>query len=237
MHTSIYNIPVSHLLLVLIPIAMVIVLYTVWTQKTSTVIHATVRMVIQLLLVGFVLVFLFDSKSPLLLTGVLSVMLIIASIIAVRPLKKKNKIVWAQALISLVTGCVPVLALAILGILRAEPWYEPKYLIPVGGMIFANSMNAVSLAAERFESDRGNQIDFKTARGNAYRACLLPLLNVFFAAGLVSLPGMMTGQILAGVSPLIAVRYQVMIMGIIFGAAGLSAAIYLYQQTAKPQSS
>jgi len=94
-------------------------------------------------------------------------------------------------------------------------------------MIFANAMNAVSIAAERLESeiDRGNT--YMQARVISYKAALIPRINVLFAVGLVSLPGMMTGQILSGVDPLIAVRYQIMVMLMILGSAGISVAIYL----------
>jgi len=95
-------------------------------------------------------------------------------------------------------------------------------------MIFSNAMNTVSLAAERIESDRSSGIDYLHARNNALSASLIPVINTFFAVGLVALPGMMTGQILSGVSPLIAAKYQIVIMSVIFGSSGISAAIYLH---------
>jgi putative ABC transport system permease protein len=94
-------------------------------------------------------------------------------------------------------------------------------------MIFASAMNTVSLAAERLEAEIGRGVARKEARRLAYSAALIPLLNILFAVGLVSLPGMMTGQILSGISPLIAVRYQIMVMCMLTGASGISAAIYL----------
>ncbi|MDX1519240.1 MAG: ABC transporter permease, partial [Gammaproteobacteria bacterium] len=108
------------------------------------------------------------------------------------------------------------------------PWFAPHMMIPLAGMIFANSMNTVSVAAERFESETGNQVEYATARNLAMRAAMIPVINSMFAVGLVSLPGMMTGQILSGVSPLIAVRYQIMVMCMIFGSSGISAACYLW---------
>ena len=94
-------------------------------------------------------------------------------------------------------------------------------------MIFASSMNTVSLAAERFQAEIGRDIDYARARRTAFGAALIPLVNTLFAVGLVSLPGMMTGQILSGIDPLVAARYQVMVMCMIFGSAGLSASCYL----------
>jgi putative ABC transport system permease protein len=101
-------------------------------------------------------------------------------------------------------------------------------MIPLAGMIFANSMNSVSLAAERLNAEIGRQETFEKARNIAYQASLIPIINSLFAVGLVSLPGMMTGQILSGVSPLIAVRYQIMVMAMIFGASGISVACFLH---------
>ena len=97
-------------------------------------------------------------------------------------------------------------------------------------MIFASSMNAVSLAAERFEAETGRDVAYRDARRTAYQAALIPIINSLFAVGLVALPGMMTGQILSGVSPLVAAKYQIVVMTMLFGAAGISAAIYLRMQ-------
>jgi len=119
------------------------------------------------------------------------------------------------------------LMMVIFGVLDLNPWYEPRFLIPLAGMIFANSMNAVSLAAERFESEVERKSSYSDARATSYKAALIPIINSLFAVGLVSLPGMMTGQILSGVDPLIAVRYQMMVMLMILGSAGISVAIYL----------
>jgi putative ABC transport system permease protein len=94
-------------------------------------------------------------------------------------------------------------------------------------MIFANAMNAVSIAAERLESELAKDIPFTEARAQTYKAALIPIINSLFAVGLVSLPGMMTGQILSGVDPLIAVRYQMMVMLMILGSAGISVALFL----------
>jgi putative ABC transport system permease protein len=94
-------------------------------------------------------------------------------------------------------------------------------------MIFANSMNTVSLAAERFESEFNRGEDYVDARRIALDASLIPQINSLFAVGLVALPGMMTGQILSGVDPIIAVRYQIMVMWMTFGSGGLAAVLYL----------
>ena len=112
-------------------------------------------------------------------------------------------------------------------VLEMPRWFEPNLVVPIAGMIFANSMNTVSLAAERFESEFKRGENYISARRTALDATLIPQINSLFAVGLVALPGMMTGQILSGVDPNIAVRYQIMVMWMIFGSGGIAAVIYL----------
>ena len=113
-------------------------------------------------------------------------------------------------------------------VLNLHPFYSARYLIPLAGMVFASAMNSVSISAERFQSELDRGSDTSSARELALKAALIPITNSLFAVGLVSLPGMMTGQILSGVDPLIAVRYQIMVMCMLFSSAGLSAACFLY---------
>jgi putative ABC transport system permease protein len=211
----------------MIPVAIVVVIYMRWTQDKATLFYALFRMLIQLILIGYVLTYIFDANSPYLVILILCVMLIAASIIAMRPLRKQLKSLYLHTFIAIFFGGVFTLMMVVFGVLDLHPWYEPRFLIPIAGMIFANSMNAVSISAERFESEleRGN--NYSDARATSYKAALIPIINALFAVGLVSLPGMMTGQILSGVDPLIAVRYQIMVMLMILGSAGISVAIYL----------
>jgi len=216
-----------NLLWACIPVVIMIVIYIRWTHDKVTLFYALARMLIQLLLIGYVLTYIFTSDSPYLIVLILSVMLIAASIISLRPMQKKDTSLYLKAFISITLGGLFTLVMIIFGVLNLNPWYEAKFLIPLAGMIFANSMNAVSISAERYESEveRGNI--YEDARATAYKAALIPIVNALFAVGLVSLPGMMTGQILSGVDPLIAVRYQMMVMLMILGSAGISVAIYL----------
>ncbi|HIQ47671.1 MAG TPA: ABC transporter permease [Sulfurovum sp.] len=228
MNASLYNILLSDLLWVCIPVAFVVMIYVRWTADKATLFYALFRMLIQLVLIGYVLTYIFDARSPYLVIIILSVMLIAASVIAMRPLKKAEKSLYIHAFISILTGGLFTLMMVVFGVLDLNPWYEPRFLIPIAGMIFANSMNAVSIAAERFESEFGRGSSYIEARATSYKAALIPIINALFAVGLVSLPGMMTGQILSGVDPLIAVRYQMMVMLMILGSAGISVAIYLW---------
>lgn len=227
MNTSIYDISFLNLFWVLIPVAIVVVIYALWTQDTKTLFYALFRMLIQLILIGYVLTYLFTSDSPYLIILVLCVMLIAASLIAMRPVQKRHKSLYLYAFISIFFGGVFTLMMVVFGVLDLNPWYEPRFLIPIAGMVFANAMNAVSISAERFESETDRGYSYIDARSTSYKAALIPIINALFAVGLVSLPGMMTGQILSGVDPLIAVRYQIMVMLMILGSAGISVAIYL----------
>ena len=229
MNTSLYEISLLDLLWMAIPVGIVIFIYIQWVKDSVTLFYALFRMLLQLILIGYALTYIFQADSPFLVILVLSVMLVAASIIALRPLQTRDRSLYLNVLISIISGGLLTLALVIAGILNPEPWYDPKVMIPLAGMIFANSMNAVSIAAERFESERSRDAAYTEARATAYKASLIPIINALFAVGLVSLPGMMTGQILSGVDPLIAVRYQMMVMLMILGSAGISVAIYLYR--------
>ena len=227
MNTSIYNIALLDLLWVMIPVVVVIVIYMRWTQDRTTLFYALFRMLIQLILIGYVLTYIFTLNSSYLVILILSIMLAAASVIALRPLQKKHRHLYLYAFISIFIGGIFTLIMVVFGALDLNPWYEPKFLIPLTGMIFANSMNAVSISAERFENESERGCNYVEARATSYKAALIPIINSLFAVGLVSLPGMMTGQILSGVDPLIAVRYQMMVMLMILGSAGISVAIYL----------
>lgn len=129
---------------------------------------------------------------------------------------------------AITVGGFPVLILATQVVLNINPWYEPRYLIPLAGMIFANTMNSASIAAKRYHAELGAGYELIEARQHAFQATMNPLINSLLAVGLVSLPGMMTGQVLSGVSPLIAARYQILVMCMLFSASGIGAVCFLY---------
>ena len=227
MNNSAYHIAIPNLLIIFIPILIVIAIYIKWSLSAKILFYATGRMVAQLIFVGYALIVIFNQSNIIVSSCVLIIMLLVSSWIALRPLKKLRRKLYLRALASIFLGGVPVLILVIVGVVRLNPWYMPRYLIPLAGMIFANAMNSVSLCAERFHSERNRGEPYLIARRAAYQTALLPLMNSFFAVGLVSIPGMMTGQILAGLSPLLAVRYQIMVMCMLLGSCGISSAIYL----------
>ena len=211
----------------LIPVAITLWLVRRWSLSPRRALLAIARMLLQLLLIGYVLAFIFNSDSPLLISGVLSVMLFAASWIALDSLPGRSLPLFGLSLAAVAGGGLFTLLVISQGVMHLQPWYTPQVLIPIAGMIFSNSMNTISLAGERFFSEFGRDQDYCRARNTAYQAALIPITNALMAVGLVSLPGMMTGQILSGVSPLIAARYQIMVMLMIFGSAGISAALFL----------
>jgi uncharacterized protein (TIGR00245 family) len=120
-------------------------------------------------------------------------------------------------------------------VLELRPFHSAQYVIPLAGMVFASAMNSISICAEGFQSERNRGEKITVAREFAFKAALIPITNALFAVGLVSLPGMMTGQIIAGVDPPIAARYQIMVMCMLFSSAGLSAACFLYFLTRRSE--
>jgi putative ABC transport system permease protein len=224
---NIQTIPLFNLGLVFLPVMFVVWILHRWSLESGVATYSLARMLAQLLLIGYLLAWIFSAEQWWLVLAVLAVMLLAASWIALRPLRRRGRRTWVRALAAIALGGVTTLALVTGAVLDLDPWFAPHMMIPLAGMIFSNAMNAVSIAAERFASEVDG-VGYVDARHRAMRAAMIPLINSMFAVGLVALPGMMTGQILAGVSPLIAVRYQIMVMCMIFGSAGIAAAWYLW---------
>ena len=220
-------IPLANLMLGFIPVIILIGIMYFWGLKITNSIYANFRMLIQLLLIGYILTFIFETDEPIIITLVVLFMILMSAWIAMRPLKESGIYPFIVIFLSLALSGLAVLFLISQFIVDLPRWFEPSFVVPIAGMIFANSMNTVSLAGERFfiEKDRGE--DYEGSRKIALETALIPQINALFAVGLVSLPGMMTGQILSGIEPLMAARYQIMVMCMIFSTAGLSAVTYM----------
>ena len=215
------------LLWCIVPIVLVCWVYIAWQGKPSEIIIAVLRMAVQLVAVGYVLISIFENPSPWFSAGIVSIMLLVAAWIAIRPVRH-HKGYLPSAIIALGCSVGLHLCISLMLVLKADSWFQPQLLIPLAGMYFANAMNAISLAAERYHSELHNGHSVEKARLTAFHASMIPQINSLLAVGLVALPGMMTGQILSGVSPLIAVRYQIMIMAMVLGTAGIGAALMLW---------
>lgn len=220
-------IPLEYLALSFLPVIAVVAIMQRWSLATRPTGIALVRMVIQLLAVGYVLAYVFDTENVAIVFAVLATMLTAATWISLSPLPEVRRALFGKAFWAIAFGGIITLALVTQGVLRIEPWFAPRQVITLAGMIFANSMNTLSIAAERFLAETERGVAYEPARNAAMHAALIPLTNTLLAVGIVSLPGMMTGQILAGLSPLIAVRYQIMVMSMVFGSGGISAACFL----------
>ena len=205
---------------------------------------ASVRMVFQLLAVGYLLHFVFAVKNPLPVIAIWFVMGAFALQVMGGRIKRKMPHFYRVMGTSLFIGCGGVTFLFCTVVVRYSPWWDPRYLIPLAGMIIGNSMNGASLAAERLGAEmreRKDEIESalclgasgrqasETAVQTAFRAALVPTVNTMAAMGIVSRPGMMTGQILSGTEPMVAVRYQVAIMCAITGAVAITAFLILLQ--------
>ncbi len=203
-----------------------------WLGKPGEVVIAVSRMAVQLIAMGYVLTSIFANPSPAFSLIIVSLMLVVAAWISIRPIRGNKDVtlkhVMLPASIALASAVGFHLFLSIIFVLQAESWFAPQLLIPLAGMYLANTMNAISLSAERYFAELKNLKAPEEAKLIAFRAAMIPQVNSLLAVGLVSLPGMMTGQILSGVSPLIAVRYQIMIMTMCLGTSGLGSAIMLW---------
>lgn len=229
MNSSVTTLSLLDLSLAFIPVVIVIAVLYKWSLNAGTAIYAMARMLGQLLIIGYFLTYLFAADSGLLIFAILTAMIFISSWIALSSVDPNLRWkLYLHSLAAVALGGGITLLIITQGVIGLEPWYLPQYMIPLAGMIFSNAMNSVSLCAERLHAElaRGD-ISWEKARNIAFQASMIPKINSLFAVGLVSLPGMMTGQILSGISPHIAARYQIMVMCMLFGSAGIAAILFL----------
>ncbi len=220
-------IPLENLLLAFLPAAAVIAILHLWSRDAKEALYGFARMLLQLSIIGYFLIYLFEANTGWVVLAVLAVMVLVASWISLRTIDLPRTTLYPRALLSVLLGGGLTLLIIIQGVLALDTWYAPRYVIPLAGMIFAASMTSISLAGERFMAERKRGETYEATRSTALKGALIPITNSLFAVGLVSLPGMMTGQILSGVSPLVAARYQIMVMCMMYASAGLSAAMFL----------
>ena len=199
-----------------------------------------VRAVVQLVAVGYVLAFLISTHRWYLVLATLFAMLVAATITATDRQRSGRRQLFVISGTAMLIGAGLTLAYVDTLVLRLRPWYDPQYLIPLFGMIIGNSMNGAALAAERLNGEmelRRGEVEAYLALGasparasaaavrRALVASLTPTVNMLMVVGLVSLPGMMTGQIIAGSSPLTAVRYQIVVVFMLAGAVAVTSVL------------
>lgn len=201
---------------------------------------ATLRMVVQLGAVALILKALFATVSPWLTAGVAAVMVLFAGREIVARQERRLAGWWSYGL---GVGCMAAAAIAVTLFtlttqIQAEPWYHPRFAIPLLGMVLGNTMTGIALGLDRLTTAVGREraaVEAQLALGatrfealrplarDALRSALMPTINAMAAIGIVSLPGMMTGQILSGVDPIEATKYQLLVMFLIAGGTGLGA--------------
>ncbi len=197
---------------------------------------ASARTVIQLLLIGFILRWVFAVDSPLVVIVILSVMLVVASRAAVqRPSRTFGGAAWRAFASLLLCGLATTFTVTA-AIIHIEPWYQPQYLIPLLGMVLGNSLTGISLCLDHILNDlvcKRDQVEMELALGatrweaardivrDSVSKGMIPIINTMMVVGVVSLPGMMTGQILSGTDPVEAVKYQIVVMFMIAAATSL----------------
>lgn len=205
---------------------------------------AALRMVVQLALVGLVLKVLIDTQSPGLTALAAAIMVAVAGYEIVSRQENPIRGVWGYGLGAgtMLFGAALVMMFALHVVIRPDPWYDPRYAIPMFGMMLGNGMTGIAIGMNAMTTDvinRREAIEAHLLTGagrwaaltpslrRASRTGLIPTINAMAATGVVYLPGMMTGQILAGADPSQAVRYQLLVMLLISGATGLGLVIAL----------
>lgn len=200
---------------------------------------ASVRTVVQLTLIGYVLQWVFAWSTWYTVLGLMTIMTLIAGVAAVRSVGQSYPGIYLNSIVSVWASSWIITAYAIGAVVqRVEHWYEPQYTVPLLGMILGNTLNGISLGLDRLGDDlmnRRGQVEALLALGatrweaarpavrQAVRTGMIPMINSMSVVGIVSLPGMMTGQLLSGVDPLQAVRYQIVIMFLIASGTALGA--------------
>ena len=222
------------------------VLYVLKLQLSKSLLIATFRLVVQLSLVGLILKFVFTQSNPWMIALISMVMLSVASYEIMARQKYRLKGIGSIRVGS-VTLMISSFALTVYGlalVIHPDPWYQPQYAIPLFGMVLSNTMTGISVGMDRLTTSlfQNRQIVeqrlmlgetmWESIGGyirDSLRSGMIPVINAMATAGIVSLPGMMTGQILAGAAPTEAVKYQIMIWVMIAAGTGFGmiAAIYM----------
>jgi putative ABC transport system permease protein len=191
---------------------------------------ASVRTLVQLFLMGFLLQWIFQAQSLWLVILMMTAMTLVAAWTATQRSARPYPGILVNSTTAIWTSSWVLLLYGTFILFRVPTWSDPQYVIPLLGMILGNSLNGICLALDRFTEElvsKRDQVELALSFGansweaarpalvTAVRTGTLPIINSMMVAGIVSLPGMMTGQLIAGVSPLEAVKYQIVIMFLI----------------------
>lgn len=244
MSAAVIDLSVGQLCLTYISVLLVLLLFKIrGISRERQMVVACLRMTIQLTLMGYILLYVFENPSWYVTVGIVLVMLSFAIYNAIRrikhPLTKELKLLIG---ISICTGSILFAVFFIIVVLLVRPWYHPQYFIPITGMVVGNAMTGISLGANKLCSDmieKRAELQNSLMLGatpamaahsivnDAFDSAILPTLNNMLTMGIVSLPGMMTGQILSGAFPLTAIKYQIGIMLTILGSTSLAIILFV----------
>lgn len=206
-------------------------------------IWGTARTFAQLFIIGYVLKYVFAIGDAYLVLLLFTGMILFAAYTIKGRVKERSVAYFIPTFISMFFSYMLVTIVVTSLIVNVQPWYLPQYFIPIGGMVVGNSMSAIAISLERIFSDirkRREEIELYLSLGanhreatedltkEAIKAGMIPSINSMMAVGIVFLPGMMTGQILAGADPIISIKYQIVVMLMIVGSTALGSIIVAY---------
>ena len=244
MNNAVMNLSVVQLSIAYIFVLLLLVIFkSRGIRREKQILIASTRMTVQLTLMGYVLMFVFDNPSWWLTSLMVTIMITFAIYNSIKRVKTTmSKELKGIIALSMICGALGTAVFFIIVVLQATPWFNPQYFIPIAGMIVGNSMTGISLGANKLCND----IEYKRVEienslmlgasplvatreivNNAFDSAILPTMNNMLTMGIVSLPGMMTGQILSGTFPLTAIKYQIGIMLAILGSTGLATVLFV----------
>lgn len=211
--------------------------------REKEILISSVRMTIQLIFIGYLLTYIFEYPSP-----VYTVLILVAmEVFSIYTILKRTKVKFMSKLgktiaFSMFFGSVTCLFYFLFIVMNISPWYDPRYFIPIGGMLIGNSMTGITLGVNRLVDGMSThkhmvegalmlgatrKMATKHIVNDAFDSAILPTINSMLGMGIVFLPGMMTGQILSGISPVTSISYQIAIMFGILGSVSLTVILFV----------
>lgn len=244
MNNSVMNLSLMQLSIAYIFVLIMLIIFkSRGIKREREVLIASTRMTVQLTIMGYILLFVFNNPSWWLTSIMIALMVSFAIYNAIKRVKfTMSKELKRLIAFSMTFGALLTAAFFIIIVLNVRPWFNPQYFIPIGGMIIGNSMTGISLGANKLCSsfeDKRIEIENSLMIGaspraaakeivnNAFDTAILPTMNNMLTMGIVSLPGMMTGQILSGTFPITAIKYQIGIMLAILGSTAVCTVIFV----------
>lgn len=244
MNNTVMNLSIANLMIAYVFVLILLLLVKMrGVKREKMILIATLRMSIQLTLMGYILLYVFENPSWWLTLLMISIMLGFAIYNALKRVHNTmSKELKRLVAISMFVGYMLTAIVFMLLVLQVSPWFHPQYIIPISGMIIGNSMTGIALGANRLCTnmlDHRERIENSLMLGalpsdavhedvnDAFDSAILPTMNNMMTMGIVNLPGMMTGQMLSGTFPLTAIKYQIGIMLAILGCTAITVVMFV----------